>query len=101
MLRVRATPALTTDGATPCENADYSPASPIETAFTTATATSTILNPRQGGGQTVVTLAGKPFDCDAWTENGPAALAAPNANMDVTIPIVGTLDIAQLLRLDD
>lgn len=34
-------------------------------AQTTATATSTILNPRQGGFQTVVTLAGKPFDCNA------------------------------------
>ena len=101
VLRVRATPALTTDGATPCEDADYSPASPIATAFTTATAKSTILNPRQGGIQTVVTLAGKPFDCDAWTENGPASLAAPNVNMDVTLPVVGTLDIAQLLRLSD
>lgn len=101
VIRVRATAALTTDASTPCEDADYSPAPTVETAFTTAIARSTILNPRQGGAQTVVTLAGKPFDCDAWTENGPASIAAPNLNMDVTLPVVGTLDIAQLLRLDD
>ncbi|MCC6848320.1 MAG: hypothetical protein IT294_07455 [Deltaproteobacteria bacterium] len=101
VIRVRATPALTTDGATACEGADYSPASPIDTAFTTATAKSTILNPRQGGAQTSITLAGTPFDCDAWTANGPASIVAPNANMDVTLPVVGTLDIAQLLRLQD
>jgi cysteine-rich repeat protein len=101
VIRVRATAALTPDGVTPCEDADYSPAPTVETAFTTATATSTILNPRQGGLQTAVTLAGKPFDCNAWTENGPASIAAPNLNMDVTLPVVGTLDIAQALRLND
>jgi len=101
VIRVLATAALTPDAVTPCEAADYSPAPTVQTAFTTATATSTILNPRQGGFQTVVTLAGKPFDCNAWTENGPASIAAPNLNMDVTLPVVGTLDIAQLLRLND
>ncbi|MEB2285363.1 MAG: hypothetical protein B6D46_14450 [Polyangiaceae bacterium UTPRO1] len=101
VLRVLVTPALTTDGSTPCENADYSPAPTIASAFTTAVAKSTILNPRQGGAQTSLTVAGKPFDCNAWTENGPASIVLPNVNMDVTLPVVGTLDIAQALRLND
>ncbi len=101
VIRVRVTPALTTDGSTPCTDADYTTTPPIATAFTTALATSTILNPRQGGAQTLVSLTGKPFDCVAWTENGPASIAAPNLNMDVTLPVVGTLDIAQVLRLND
>ncbi|MCC6765215.1 MAG: DUF4215 domain-containing protein [Deltaproteobacteria bacterium] len=101
VIRVRATAAQTPDGVTPCEDADYSPAPTVETAFTTAIAKSTILNPRQGGAQTVVTLPGKPFDCGAWTENGPASIVAPNVNMDVALPVVGTLDIAQALRFDD
>jgi cysteine-rich repeat protein len=101
VIRVRATAALTPDAVTPCEDADYSPAPTVETAFTTAVAKSTILNPRQGTPQTVVTLTGKPFDCNTWVENGPAIIAAPNRNMDVTLPVVGTLDIAQVLRLND
>jgi cysteine-rich repeat protein len=102
VIRVRVTPAQTTDGITPCEDADYSPAPTIETAFTTAITTSTILNPRQGGAQVGVTLAGKPFDCDAWTEDGPASIATPLLNMDITLPLgIGTIDIAQVLRLND
>ncbi len=101
VIRVRATAGLTPDAVTPCENADYSPAPIVETAFTTAIATSTILNPRQGGAQTALTLTGKPFDCGTWVENGPASIAAPNLNMDITLPVVGTLDIAQVLRLND
>jgi cysteine-rich repeat protein len=101
VIRVLATAALTPDAVTPCEDADYSPAPTVMTAFTTAIATSTILNPRQGGLQTVVTLGGTPFDCNAGSENGPASVVAPNLNMDVTLPVVGTLDIAQALRLND
>jgi hypothetical protein len=96
------TPTQTTDGITPCADADYSPAPTIETASTTAIATSTILNPRQGGAQVGVTVAGKPFDCDAWTENGPASIATPLLNVDITLPLgIGTIDIAQVLRLND
>ena len=56
-----------------CDQVDYSSVPVIETAFTTATATSTIFNVRQHTEQTVfpdpdtiVSLGGLPFDCSLW-----------------------------------
>jgi hypothetical protein len=99
VLRVIVEAGTTDDGVTPCEAATY--AAPLRTAVTTATATSSIVNAQQGG-TVSVTQAARPFDCDNWVENAGASLAAPNVNMDVVLPLgLGTVDIAQVLRLND
>ena len=44
----------------------------------------------------------QPFDCGNWVEDAGASLAAPNVNMDVVLPLgLGTVDIAQVLRIND
>lgn len=90
---------LTDDGVTPCEDATYAPV--LRGAVTTATATSNIINSQQGGTATV-SQSGQPFNCSNWVENAGASVVAPNANMDVVLPLgLGTVDIAQVLRLND
>ncbi len=103
ILRVLITGALTSDPALACSDADYSASPTNTTALTTGTATSVIDNPLQGGTFpfTMVTLSGQPFDCNNWTENAGASLALPNVNPDVPVPVLGTFDFAQVLRLND
>ena len=99
LLRVVIEAATTDDGVTLCEDADY--AAPLAIGVTTAAASSTILNPQQGGSTTVV-QTGQPFNCSNWIENAGASVAGPNANMDVELPLgLGTFDLAQVLRLND
>jgi cysteine-rich repeat protein len=99
VLRVVVEAGITDDGVTPCEDAAF--AAPLHTAVTTATATSTIVNAQQGG-MTTVSQSARPFNCSNWVENAGASLAGPNVNMDVTLPLgLGTVDIAQVLRLND
>ena len=44
----------------------------------------------------------QPFNCGNWVENAGASIAGPNVNMDVVLPLgLGTVDIAQVLRLND
>ncbi len=101
VIRVLITGALTTDLVTLCPDADYSGSSPVPTAFTTAAASSTILNPLQGGTDTSVALAGQPFDCGNWTTDSGASIVLPNVNPDLAIPILGPHDLAQAFRLND
>jgi cysteine-rich repeat protein len=101
IVRVLVTGSLSDDPGLDCATADYTLAPPTQTALTTGTATGTIFNPRQGGVATSLTLAGQPFDCDDWTENSGASIVLPNVNMDVTVPFLGTYDLAQLMRLND
>jgi hypothetical protein len=88
----------TTDLVTPCTEAVFESAQNY--VITTGTSTSTISNARGGG--TVTTIqTGQPFDCANWTEDSGASLTVPNVNLDIPIPIFGTLDISQVVRLND
>jgi cysteine-rich repeat protein len=83
-----------------CAAADFSASDPVAVVLTTASATATIQNTYQGG-NAVASLAGKPFDCANWTSNSGASVVMPNANTDLTLPILGRYDVAQALRLKD
>ena len=54
-----------------------------------------------GVGTQTTTLAGRPFSCGSWTEDSGASIAAPNVAMDFELPFLGTIDIPQVLRLND
>ena len=84
-----------------CALADYSAGPTNVTGLTTAVATSVINDPMQGGAFTLVTLTGQPFDCGNWTTDSGASIVLPNTNSDVTVPVLGTYDLAQCLRLND
>ena len=84
-----------------CTLANYSAGPTNATALTTATATSRVNNPLQGGAFTQIQLSGQPFDCGNWTTDSGASVVLPNTNADVTVPVLGTYDFAQCLRLND
>ncbi|TFH24487.1 MAG: hypothetical protein E4H03_03530 [Myxococcales bacterium] len=92
------TAGTTNDDATPCENAIYQ--DPIQTAVTTGTARSEILN-GLGLGDAAISLTGQPFDCSTWLPDSGASVAWPSFNLDVAIPVLGVQDVAQVLRLND
>ncbi|HEV7734740.1 MAG TPA: DUF4215 domain-containing protein [Candidatus Binatia bacterium] len=98
-LRLLIQPGIASNAALPCSSATYGPV--VRTALTTATATASITNTRQGG-DTTVTQAGQPFNCASFATFNGASLALPNTNPDVVLPLgLGTRDIAQVLRLND
>jgi cysteine-rich repeat protein len=101
VVRVLITGAQTTNPTLDCSLADYSAGPSNATGLTTATATSRIDNPLQGGAFTLVSLGGQPFDCGNWTPDSGASIVLPNTNADVTVPVLGTYDFAQCLRLND
>ncbi len=92
-----------------CSAADYSASPLIATAFTTATATSTVVNDWIGGsgpesmGVNTTTLSGVPFSCAGWGSGAGAnsSIAAPLFALDFTAPILNTIvDVAQVLRFN-
>lgn len=94
---------------TPCHTLDYSSAPAIPTAFTTATATATVLDDWIDGlgpasrGINTVSLGGVPFSCAAWGQaSGPAAsIGAPFFTLDFVAPLLLSLvDVSQVLRLE-
>ncbi len=100
VIRVLIRGAMTESDSEDCSMADFSGEPQSATALTTGTVYTTIEDPIQTG-LAVVSLAGAPLDCGNWTENGGGSIVAANANMDVPVPVFGTLDIAQALRLND
>ncbi|HYD47710.1 MAG TPA: hypothetical protein VEB21_05150, partial [Terriglobales bacterium] len=91
-----------------CDQIDYSASPVIKTAFSTASATSTVLNDvidgngPQSAGPNTVTLAGAAFDCATWGDAvGPqASIAAPLFALDFVAPVVSSIvDVAQVFRL--
>jgi len=88
----------TVDDATPCEDAIY--ADPFPIAVTTGVARS-VISKGLVVGNIAVALAGQPFDCSNWTSDSGASVAWPNYNLDVSIPVLGIQDVAQVLRLND
>ena len=74
---------------------------PIATAITTASATSEILDARQGGTATVV-QSGQPFHCSNWVVDAGASTVSPAFSPDLELPFgLGTIDVAEVLRLND
>jgi len=92
------TSGITGDNATPCENAIYQ--DPVHTAVTTGVARSEILSGLVIG-NLAISMAGQPFDCSSWVPDAGASVVWPNFNLDVSIPVLGIQDVAQLLRLND
>jgi cysteine-rich repeat protein len=101
VIRVILEAAQTLDDVTPCEDAVYLPEGVTTTAFTTGTSSGVILDPIQGGGTNVVTQSGQNFDCSNWAEDSGGSITAPNANMDVDVPVLGINDLAQGIRFND
>ena len=92
-----------------CSAADYSASPAIATAFSTATATSTVVNDWINGagpqsmGVNATTLSGVPFSCADWGSGAGsnASIAAPLFALDFTAPILNTIvDVSQVLRLN-
>ena len=92
--------AQTSSDSANCSTVDFSASDPVAVVLTTASATATIQNTYQGG-NAVASLTGRPFDCANWTSASGASVVMPNANTDLTLPIIGRYDVAQALRLKD
>jgi hypothetical protein len=75
---------------------DYDGAPATQVALTTGTATATVQNPSQGGANLAVSKTGAPFDCGAWTTDGPGILEVPVVALD---SVAG--DLANVVQLDD
>jgi cysteine-rich repeat protein len=88
----------TGDNTTPCEDAIYG--APVHTAVTTGLARSEIVN-GFAVGTVAISLSGQPFDCGNWTTDAGASVAWPTYNLDVSVPVLGVQDVAQILRLND
>jgi hypothetical protein len=75
---------------------NYAVAQAGTTAMTTGTATVTITEPTQGGNPVSVSATGAPFDCSAWTTDGPGVV-------EVGVPAFDTQfgDAANVMQLDD
>lgn len=91
-----------------CDQLDYSGSPEIRTAFTTGTATSTVLNDvidgngPQAAGPNVTTLTGQPFECSSWGSGSgaQASIAAPLFALDFVAPVVNVqVDVSQVFRL--
>jgi cysteine-rich repeat protein len=86
-----------------CAQQDYSDSPLQTTAFTTGTATTTVLNARHRLGDPVTasaTLSGKLLDCSALDQTQHVTLAIPTYTFDVNIPVLGGVaDFPQVLRL--
>jgi len=90
-----------------CSTLDYSSSPLIPSAFTTRTATSTVLNDWIDGapgaaGPNTVTLDGERLSCAAWVgaDVGTTSMVAPFYALDFAAPIVDSVvDVAQVFRL--
>ena len=68
-------------------------------AIATGQVTMTITNMTQGGTGTA-SRRGNPFNCAAWSGNA-GSLAFPVYGFDQSIPLSGTQDKANVVRLQD
>ncbi len=84
-----------------CDDEGVVYSAPSDAAVTTGQATAEIQNMLQIGTSTVQ-QSGQPFDCGNWTSDSGASVASPNVAFDVVLPFgLGTVDVAQVLRLND
>ncbi len=92
------TAGTTSDNAAPCDDAIYQ--APIRTAVTTGVSQTQILNGLVVG-TVSLSMAGQPFNCSNWATDAGVSVGWPNFNLDVSIPVLGIQDVAQVLRLND
>lgn len=75
---------------------NYGVAQAGTTAFTTGAMAVTITEPRQGGGPLTVSKTGQPFNCSAWSTDGPGIV-------ELGVPAFDTAfgDAANVAQFDD
>jgi len=105
-VRTRFTVVPTNDA--DCSLADYDDAPVVDTAFSTAQVTSTVVNDWVNGagpesaGLNTTSLGGAPLSCNDWgSGSGPgSSIVAPLFALDFTAPVLNTVvDVSQVFRL--
>ena len=83
-----------------CDTVNWASVPDQSVALATGTVTSTITNSRQGGTVTA-TSQGNPFNCATWGTGKQGSLVFPLYSLDQSIPLSGTKDVANTVRLQD
>lgn len=83
-----------------CDTVNWASVPDQSVALATGTVTSTITNSRQGGTVTA-TSQGNPFNCATWGTGKQGSLVFPLYSLDQSIPLSGTKDVADTVRLQD
>lgn len=88
----------TSDGSN-CDTINWATVPEQQVAIATGQVTNIVTNMRQGGTGTA-SRRGNPFNCAAWSGNA-GSLAFPVYGLDQVIPLGGTQDKADVVRLQD
>jgi hypothetical protein len=82
-----------------CDTVNWAGVPDQQVAIATGQVTTTITNMRQGGTGTA-SRRGNPFNCAAWSGNA-GSIEFPVYGLDQSIPLNGTQDKANVVRLQD